>query len=137
MSRKPHEPTEKDRKQVTMMAGIGLTHDQISKVMQISDETLRKYYYDELETGEAKTTAMVAQNLYNMATGAGSSAVTAAIFWMKTRAGWREVNRNEITGASGGAIQVEQTQKIDARSLDPEQREVLKQVLLAAKGNAK
>ena len=137
MTRRAHDPTDKDRKQVMMMSGIGLTHDQISKVMQISDETLRKYYREELETGEAKTTAMVAQNLFNIATGSGQGAVTAGIFWMKTRAGWREVNRNEITGANGGAIQVEQTQKIDARDLDPEQRAVLKQVLLAAKGNAK
>ena len=50
MTRKAHEPTEKDRKQVTMMSGIGLTHDQISKVMQISDETLRKYYRDRKST---------------------------------------------------------------------------------------
>lgn len=135
MSRKPHEPTEKDRKQVTMMAGIGLTHDQISKVMHISDETLRKYYKDELETGEAKTTAMVAQNLFNIATGTGQGAVTAGIFWMKTRAGWREISRNEITGADGGAVKVETS--INAKELEPEQREVLRQILLAAKEGKK
>jgi len=132
MSRKPHEPTEKDRKQVTMMAGIGLTHDQISKVMHISDETLRKYYKDELETGDAKTTAMVAQNLFNIATGTGQGAVTAAIFWMKTRAGWREVTRSEVSGPDGGAVKVETTKKFDASELAPEEREIVKQALLAA-----
>lgn len=135
MSRKPHEPTEKDRKQVTLMAGIGLTHDQIAKVMQISDETLRKYYDEELSTGEAKLTAMVANNLYNIAIGSGQGAVTAAIFWMKTRAGWREVSRNEITGADGGAIKVEGKQ-VDTDTLDTEQRDTLRQLLMAAKVKA-
>jgi hypothetical protein len=32
----------------------------------------------------------VAENLYRKATGEGREAVTAAIFWLKTRAGWRE-----------------------------------------------
>jgi len=53
------------------------------------------------------------------------------------REDYTERKETAVTGANGGAIQVEQTQKIDARNLDPEQREVLKQVLLAAKGNAK
>jgi hypothetical protein len=30
----------------------------------------------------------VAGNLYRIATGSGREAVTAAIFWLKTRAGW-------------------------------------------------
>lgn len=46
------------------MAGIGLTHDQIAKIMAISDETLRKYYPNELETGLSRMNAMVAQNLF-------------------------------------------------------------------------
>lgn len=53
------------------------------------------------------------------------------------REDYTERKETAVTGANGGAIQVEQTQKIDARDLDPEQRAVLKQVLLAAKGNAK
>ena len=30
---------------------------------------------------------------YRKATGEGREAVTAAIFWLKTRAGWRETNQ--------------------------------------------
>jgi len=33
---------------------------------------------------------------------------------------------------NGGAIKVEQTQKIDARQLDPEQRDLLKKILLSS-----
>jgi hypothetical protein len=32
----------------------------------------------------------VAGNLYPIATGSGGEAVTAAIFWLRVRAGWRE-----------------------------------------------
>jgi len=32
----------------------------------------------------------VAENLYRKATGEGREAVTAAIFWLKTHAGWKE-----------------------------------------------
>jgi DNA-binding XRE family transcriptional regulator len=80
MTRKAHEPTDKDRKQVTLMAGIGLTHDQIAKVVGVSDETLRKYYDKELETAAAMMNAQVAQNLFSIATSKASGCVPAAIF---------------------------------------------------------
>lgn len=86
----PHQPDDKSRKQVSLMAGIGLTHDQISKVMQISDETLRKHYKKELETAKSVLNAQVASNLFRIATSSEKGAVAAAIFWMKTRAGWKE-----------------------------------------------
>jgi len=132
MAQKPHEPTEKDRKQVSLMAGIGLKHDQIAKVIGVSDETLRKYYREELDTGEARMNAMVAQNLYSIATSKGTGSVAAAIFWMKTRAGWREKDRLELTGADGGAVRIESS-VVDSRELDADQRNALRNILLAAK----
>jgi len=42
----------------------------------------------------------------------------------------------EVTGADGGAIKTEGTSKLDWRSLDPDQRDALRQALLAAKGSA-
>jgi len=134
MARQPHQPDDKSRKQVLLMAGIGLTHDQIAKVMLVSDETLRKYYANELETGAAKMSAAVAQNLYNIATSKDSGAVAAAIFWMKTRAGWRETNRSEITGADGGPVKVE-TKTVSTKNMTPEQRAALREILLSAKEN--
>jgi hypothetical protein len=38
---------------------------------------------------------VVAENLYRKATGEGREAVTAAIFWLKARAGWRETQIHE------------------------------------------
>jgi len=114
MPRKPHEPTDKDRKQVSLMAGIGLTHDQIAKIIGISDETLRKYYDKELELSAAMMNAQVAQNLFSIATSKGAGSVASAIFWMKTRGGWREIERKEITGADGTPIAVA---SVDLRGL--------------------
>jgi DNA-binding CsgD family transcriptional regulator len=122
MARKPYEPTDKDRKQVTIMAGIGLSQEQIAKIIGISDDTLRKYFRDELDTAEAKMTAQVAQNLYSIATSRESGAVTAAIFWMKTRAQWRETNRTEVSGPNGGPIKVE---SVDLSHLSDEELEIL------------
>jgi len=129
MPRKPHEPTDKDRKQVSLMAGIGLTHDQIAKIIGISDETLRKYYDKELEVSAAMMNAQVAQNLYSIATSKGAGAVASAIFWMKTRGGWREVERKEITGKDGAPIAIN-TNKLDVSELDDDQLEALETALV-------
>ena len=50
---------------------------------------------------------------------------------------YTERKETQLTGANGGAIQVETTKKLNINELDPEQRDVLKQALLAAKGAKK
>src|SRR6478609_2205365 len=52
-----------------------------------------KHFREELDTGAAKANTRVAEFLFEQATGQrgdGSAAVTAAIFWLKTRARWKE-----------------------------------------------
>jgi hypothetical protein len=136
VKRKPgsnaYEPDDKDRQQVLALVGMGLTHDQIAKVMDISDETLRKHFRHELDTGSAKMNAKVAQNLFHIATSKGTGSVAAAIFWMKTRAGWREKDRLEITGANGGPIKTEGT-IIDSAQLSAEHRAALRAVIEASR----
>jgi hypothetical protein len=95
------------RQQVLALAGFGMTHDQIAKVMDLSDETLRKYYRNELDIGTTKLNAQVAQNLFKIATGKDKGAVTAAIFWLKTRARWTE--RIDISNEDG-SLKPEATQ---------------------------
>jgi len=43
------------------------------------------------------------------------------------------VNKTEVSGPNGAPIQTQQVATIDARSLDPDARDALKQALLAAK----
>jgi hypothetical protein len=63
----------------------------------IDAKTLRKHYRQELDHGHTKANAKVAENLYRKATGEGREAVIAAIFWLKTRARWKETTVNKIT----------------------------------------
>ena len=72
------------------MAGYGVPETDIARVLAIDPKTLRKHYREELDTGQIKATAKVAEFLFRKATTEGPQCVTAAIFWMKTRAGWRE-----------------------------------------------
>ena len=85
-----HEPNEETRKTVQAMAGYGIPHEDIGTVIGISPHTLREHYRAELDTGHVIANSKVAQNLFRIATGEGREAVTAAIFWLKTRARWSE-----------------------------------------------
>lgn len=87
---KRHEPTEDARLIVRGLAAIGTPQEQIARVLDISEPTLRKYYRDELDCGGATARATVAGALFDKATGGGPGSVTAAIFWLKARAGWRD-----------------------------------------------
>lgn len=60
-----------------------------------------------------------------------------AQLWLKSvasrfRDDYTERQQTEITGAEGGPVQV-QSQVIDARALDQEQRDALRQIIVAAK----
>ena len=130
----PFQPTEQQRKQVRMMAGMGIQQVNIGKIIGVSDETLRKHFRDELDTGTDMANMAVASNLYSIATSNKPGAVPAAIFWMKTRGRWSETNKTEITGANGGPI--EGTFKIDVKKFDADQRAMLKELIMSAKVGA-
>ena len=87
MGRRSHKPDPAQRRQVETMAAYGIPADHISRVVDIDPKTLRKHYRDELDLGETKANAQVAGFLFSAAK---SGNVTAQIFWLKTRARWRE-----------------------------------------------
>ncbi len=88
--RPPHEPTEATRKQVKALAAYGVPQDEIGKVIGISKPTLEKHYREELDRAQIEANAKVAESLFRKAMGDGAQSVTAAIFWLKTRAQWKE-----------------------------------------------
>ncbi|WP_206073673.1 hypothetical protein [Mesorhizobium sophorae] len=90
--RKPHCA------QVEAMAGYGVAPADIAQVLGIEVETLKADYASELDGGHIKANARVAESLYRKATGEGREAVTAAIFWLKTRARWKETSVHEVEG---------------------------------------
>jgi hypothetical protein len=91
------------RHQVEAMAAYGIPEREIARVLGVPPAELRATFPDELDTGAAKANSRVAENLYRKAIGDGREAVVAAIFWLKTRAKWRETTVNEITGPDGMA----------------------------------
>ncbi len=91
MPGKQHKPDAQSRKTVGAMAAV-VTQEEIAIVLDIDTKTLRKHYREELDRGLIIANSKVGANLYKIATGKGREAVTACIFWLKTRAGWSEYN---------------------------------------------
>jgi hypothetical protein len=87
MGRRAHQPDPNQRRQVEAMAAYGIPADDISRVVGVDAKTLRKHYRDELDLGTTKANAQVAGFLFNSARNGN---VTAQIFWLKTRARWKE-----------------------------------------------
>ena len=98
---RPHEPTSETRTKANVLASVGTPQDQIALIIGISKNTLIKHYRKELDTAMIMANAQVAQSLYQQAKSGNTS---AAIFWLKCRAGW--VDKQSIEHS--GQIQVKQ-----------------------------
>ncbi len=83
---------------VRKMASFGIPQEDIAQVLEIESKTLRKHYRKELDTAKTLKTVEVAESLFNKAVGDGPGSVPAAIFWLKTQAGWREKQEVELQG---------------------------------------
>ena len=92
---------------IEALAGYGLTGAEIAHVLGISEEALLAQNSGSLESGRIKSNARVAESLFRKATGEGYGAVTAAIFWLKTRARWKETSTQELAPATDTVITVQ------------------------------
>lgn len=99
--RPPHVPDKKTRGTVEAMSSYGVPQEDIAKVLDIDPKTLRLHYRYELDTAEIKANAQVASRLYQKCMKDDTSSL---IFWLKTRAGWKETVKNEHTGADGNPL---------------------------------
>ncbi len=117
MGRPPHAPTEESRKQVADMISFGITRPDVAKCLSISEDTLLKYYANELATAAQNANSKVAGRLFQKAMDGDTASM---IFWLKTRARWSEsVNLNHTVA--------------EAQLTD---REILERFLKGAKGHA-
>jgi transposase len=103
VGRPAHQPTDENRTKVRAWAAVGVRHEDIAAKLGISADTLAKYYRQELDDGRIDANAQIGKSLYEQAK-AGNT--TAMIFWLKTRAGWKETNVTELTGGDGGPLKV-------------------------------
>lgn len=98
MAQAPFVATQEQRELVESLAGYGVPQDGISKLLKISVSTLTRHFAEELEVGVLKANVAVSGNLFRIATGDGKAAATAAFFWLKTRARWKETPQEvEVT----------------------------------------
>jgi hypothetical protein len=95
------EPTEEHRRQVEAMAGYGIPIEDIAKIIlnprtgkHIAKNTLKEHFEQELAVGHVKANSKVAESLYKQAVEGRNT--TAAIWWTKTRMGWKERSELEI-----------------------------------------
>jgi len=97
--RPPHLPDATTRNKVFMLSTVGTRHEDIATVLSISADTLTKYYKEELDKGRIEANASVAETLFKQAKEGNT---TAMIFWLKSRAKWKETSQHEISGNPDG-----------------------------------
>ena len=119
MANPPHAPTEKTRAEVAALYSYGIPQKEIASFIGIDTKTLSKHYREELDVAQVKAHAAVGRFLFQSATGATlkegashSDCVRAAMFWAKTRMGWKETQGVEHTSPDGSM-----SPKIDASKL--------------------
>ena len=69
------------------LAGVGVPQDDIARIIGCAPKTLCKRCREDLDRGVAEANATIAGYLFAAAK-AGN--IAAIIFWLKTRAHWRE-----------------------------------------------
>ena len=88
--KKGDKVTEEQRAFVSKMSSFGISQAQIALCLDISVDTLYRHFGKELKLATANANAIVAGRLFATAIGNSPQALTAMIFWLKTRGGWRE-----------------------------------------------
>jgi hypothetical protein len=90
------KPTDEERDKARTMAGLGLSNEQIGHLIRqgvvIDHDTVTKYFKREIEQGKSAAILKIANTLYNQAIGGN---VACMMFWLKTRARWRESDRHD------------------------------------------
>lgn len=109
-----HKPTAETRAQVEALSGYGVRQDEIALYLDIDPKTLRSHYREQLDKGTVKANVAVARSLHKQAV---EGNVAAAIFWLKSRAGFREKHEVEVSGPGGGPIQTLDTSKLSDAAL--------------------
>jgi hypothetical protein len=91
--RPPHVPTEQTRERVRELAASGARLIDVAIDLDISDQTVMKYYRDDLRRARVKAHAKVGKSIYERAI-AGEN--WAATLYAKTQMGWREKQKVEV-----------------------------------------
>ena len=97
-----------DLTRVEELAAQGLSQAEICVTLGFSEDTLSRRKRDSvgfdetLKRGKAKAAATVSNKLFELAKGGN---MTAIIWWEKTRAGFSDRMKTELTGADGEPVE--------------------------------
>jgi len=86
MPRPRFKQTAEQRRLVKSLSAFGVPQEQIAG--RIGIRSLRNHFREELDRGILEANTNVAHTLYKMAT-SGKDPITT-LFWLKSRAGWKE-----------------------------------------------
>ncbi len=136
----PHIPDDDTREKVRTLWSMGATCEVICEYLQINKSTLYKYYMEDLREAKVGAVSRVAKALFRRAIGydtiethrtidSDGKTITKTIskhvaadpacifFFLVNRAPdqWQSVNKVELTGANGSAIQI--TPAVDLKKL--------------------
>ena len=100
---------------VQSLAQYGIPHTQIAAHIGVSKNTLLALYSKEIEEGAVTTNNKIAKRLFEKAMDGDT---TALIFWCKTRMGWRETQKVDLTSSDGS---MSPSTAFDFSLLSPEQ----------------
>ncbi len=113
------------REKVRHLAGLGVPQDDIAKIVGCAPKTLRKRFRDELDRGVAEANATISGFLFAAAK-AGN--IMAMIFWLKTRAHWRErVAANDPSANVDAGSNSDMVLVLPDNSRDPELTQLLQE----------
>ena len=136
LGRPPFEFTEAMIKNASTLSGQGLTHKQIAAFFGIGTNTfyMKMKEYPELREavtkGKSKMISFVAGHLIQQIK---NGSTTATIFYLKTQAGWKEVDPNDPTPPEFEDEKVP-PQKLELNTNDPnEAAKVYQQIMLRGK----
>jgi hypothetical protein len=92
-----HIPTSETRAIVERACAAGMTQEQIGRLLDLTDRSLRTHYKAELAKGAEKTHAAIISRLYELAMGPDARvAYNACALWLKARCHWREADAQTI-----------------------------------------
>ena len=123
MARSAFVVTEALREKVLHLAGLGVPQNDIAKIVGCAPKTLRKRFREELDRGVAEANAIISGCLFAAAKGGNT---TAQIFWMKTRARWREQPPANDPDANANAGSSSEVLVLPDNNRDPELTQVMK-----------
>ena len=106
----PHQRSEAFVPWVERMAGIGVPRVLIARIVGTTVENLTLQYGPELDHGPDQVNKQVADVALAMALSGSTPAMT--MFWLKTRAGWRESDTLNLNHSGDTTLHVD-----DARGM--------------------